>query len=190
MAYTQTEKYDRIRAAALAAAGADPVRIVQTVMAREFIGMHGPEHHFLDGAAFLAAYKNAGGSIDLPAALDALAERTRAMPGAMCGLWGVCGAAASVGAALSVIHVTSPLSTDEYYKDNMELTSRILARMSSIGGARCCKRNAFLALSIGAAFMREKYGVPMQTGRIECTFSAQNRQCLGTKCPFHAETVS
>lgn len=182
---TLEEKYDAIRETVLSSTQSNPVKIALTAMEKDFVNIHGPEHHFLDGAAFLAAYRNAGGDIDLNAALDRLAERARQMPGAMCGYWGVCGSAASVGAALSVIHGTSPLSTDEYYKDNLEFVSRVLAAMSKIGGARCCKRNAFLSLSAGAAFVHEKYGIPMQTEPIECPFSAQNKQCLGEKCPFH-----
>lgn len=75
---------------ALAAIGRDPVRIAHEIMRRDTINMHGPEHHFLDGAAFLAAYRNAGGEIDLDKALDELAKRTVKMPGAMCGQLPLC----------------------------------------------------------------------------------------------------
>ena len=61
MDYTLEEKYARIREDALAAIGRDSVRIAHEIMRRDTISMHGPEHHFLDGAAFLAAYRNAGG---------------------------------------------------------------------------------------------------------------------------------
>lgn len=187
MEYTLQQKYSLIREQVLRAEGKDPVAIARAIMKQGFVNMHGPEHHFLDGAAFLAAYRNAGGEIDLPSALQELAERTSRMPGAMCGQWGVCGSAAAVGAALSVIHKTGPLSTDEFYKDNMEYTSSVIAAMSKIGGARCCKRNAFLSLSRGAAFVREKYGIGMECGEILCDFYGENRQCLGKKCPFHPQ---
>ena len=185
MDYTLEEKYARIREDALAAIGCDPVHIAHEIMRRDYINMHGPEHHFLDGAAFLAAYRNGGGEIDLDKALDELAKRTVKMPGAMCGQWGICGSAASVGAALAVIHGTGPLSTDEFYKDNMRLTSAVIAKMGEIGGARCCKRNAYLSLSISAAFVREKYGIPMETAPIVCDDFSRNRQCIGSCCPFH-----
>lgn len=185
MEYTMQEKYTLIQEEIVKIRSKNPVTIVREMMGRAFISLHGPEHHFLDGAAFLTAYKNAGGEIDLVACLDELARRAEKMPGAMCGYWGVCGSAASVGAALSVIHGTQPLSTDGYYKDNMEYTSAVLAKMSEIGGARCCKRNAFLSLSYAAEFVKEKYGVPMETAEIVCEFSPKNKQCLGEKCPFH-----
>lgn len=65
--------------------------------------MHGPEHHILDGASLLVAYKNAGGNIDIENALEKLMSEGLRMPGAMCGLWGICGAITSIGAALSII---------------------------------------------------------------------------------------
>lgn len=181
---TYTEKYDLIRKAVLNTESNDPIEIVKSVMKSDFISIHGPEHHFLDGAAFIAAFKNAGGDIDVEKCLDELEKRALTMPGAMCGYWGVCGAAASVGAALSSIHGTGPLSTDDFYKDNMEYTSSVISAMSKIGGARCCKRHAFLALTIGAEFTNKKYGVSMKVKPFKCEFSAQNAQCLADKCPF------
>ena len=133
MDYTLEEKYARIREDALAAIGCDPVHIAHEIVHRDYVNMHGPEHHFLDGAAFLAAYRNSGGEIDLDKALDELAKRTVKMPGEMCGQWGVCGSAASVG----------------------------------------------------AAFVREKYGIPMEAVPIICDDSARNVQCIGERCPFY-----
>ena len=50
--------------------------------------MHGPEHHILDGACLLVAFKNAGGEIDLDDALNKIMIEGLRMPGAMCGFWG------------------------------------------------------------------------------------------------------
>jgi hypothetical protein len=86
--------------------------------------MHGPEHHVLDDAAVLTAYRNAGGDIDLPAALAELMSRGLQMPGAMCGRWGVCGATASVSAALSILEATGPLTSDDSWGSHMVYTSR------------------------------------------------------------------
>ena len=47
----------------------DPAAIIGKMMAMPFCHMHGPEHHVMVGAALLTAYRNAGGDIDLPAAL-------------------------------------------------------------------------------------------------------------------------
>lgn len=188
MQYSLEEKYNRIKSEIVNIKSANPIEVVQEMMRRDCIAIHGPEHHFLDGAALLTAYYNAGGNIDLRGCLDALAERSIKMPGAMCAYWGVCGSVASVGAVLSIIHDTQPLSSDEYYKDNLQLTSTILSKMSKIGGPRCCKRNAFLSLSHAVDFIREKYGVEMTMDKIVCEFSPLNKQCIGGKCPFFAKT--
>ena len=118
---TLNEKYELIQTALEKETSLDPVKIAQAVMRNNFVSMHGPEHHFLDGAAFLKAYQNAGGEIDLPHCLEELKNRSIKMPGAMCGYWGVCGSLASVGAALSIVHGTGPLSNDSFYQDHMQV---------------------------------------------------------------------
>ena len=185
MDYTIENKYRLIKEELVKSTSKDPIEIVKEIMHKDFVNIHGPEHHFPDGAAFLVAYNNAGGNIDVVRCLDELAKRTIKMPGAMCGYWGICGSLASIGAALSIIHGTGPLSADEFYKHNMEYTSKVLADMSKIGGARCCKRNAFLSLSHAVKFVGEKYGIKMEIQKIECEFSPLNAQCLRDKCPFY-----
>ncbi|MGN0771818.1 MAG: DUF5714 domain-containing protein [Christensenellales bacterium] len=185
MDYSLDEKYEIIKKDIVVIKSCSPIEIVKEMMHKDCIAIHGPEHHFLDGAAFLTAYSNAGGNIDLELCLDNLAQRTQKMPGAMCAYWGVCGSVASVGAALSIIHDTQPLSNNQYYKDNLDFTSRVLAKMSAIGGPRCCKRNAFLSLSYACEFVREKYNVQLDSDIISCDFSSLNKQCIGDRCPFN-----
>lgn len=186
MNYTLEQKYALIKEELLKTNLKDPVKIAKSIMHKDYISPNGVEHHFLDGACFLTAYKNAGGQINLEEDLDKLMERSKQMPGATCGYWGVCGSCSSVGASLSIIHSTGPLTDNDYYKDNMELTSLILNKMSKIGGPRCCKRNAFIALSTGAEFIFKKYGVKMELpDKIICEFSSNNPQCLKERCPFN-----
>lgn len=185
MSYCLEEKYILIKELILKEVSNNPIKIAKSIMHKDFINIHGPEHHYLDGAAFLVAYKNAGGFIDIDPALDELANRTIKMPGAMCGQWGICGSTASVGAALSIIHKTGPLSSDDFYKDHMEYTSAVICAMSKIGGPRCCKRNAFLSLSYGIKLVKEKYGVKMEVEDIICEFSSFNQQCIKCRCPFY-----
>ena len=186
--FSLEEKYRLIKNDIVNIKYKNPIETVKEMMKKDYISIHGPEHHFLDGAAFIVAYGNAVGETDIFRYLDEFERRTTKMPGGMCAYWGICGAAASVGAALSVIHGTSPLSTDEFYKDNLKYTSSVLAKMSEIGGARCCKRNAFLALSYGVKFVRENYDIDMETSDIVCEFSHFNKQCLKNKCPFYKKS--
>jgi hypothetical protein len=184
MEYTLIDKYQLIKNEILKCSSKNPIDIIKTIMHKEFINITGPEHHYLDGASFLVAYKNAGGNINVDKSLEMLAERTIKMPGAMCGYWGVCGSVTSVGAALSIIHETGPLTSNQYYSDNMEFTSFVINRMSEIGGPRCCKRNAFLSLECAVKFVKEKYGIEMELNETSCEFTKFNKQCIGVKCPF------
>lgn len=190
MEYTLENKYRLIKEEVIKQKSKNPIEIVKLVMHKDFINIHGPEHHFLDGASFLVAYKNASGQIDLNEALNMLQERTIKMPGAMCGFWGICGSSSSIGAALSIIHNTGPLSSNDFYKDNMEYTSSVIKRMSEIGGPRCCKRNAFLSIIYGVKFVEKKYGIKMDLDEVKCEFSSWNKQCIGIKCPFYKDKIS
>ena len=187
MEYTIKQKYELIINEVIKAKSCNPIEIVKEIMHKDYINIHGPEHHFLDGAAFLASYKNAGGQLDLNNALAELQERTIKMPGAMCGLWGVCGSTTSIGAALSIIHSTGPLSSDNFYKEHMKYTSSCIDKMSEIGGPRCCKRNAFLSIETAIKFVAENYGIKMESNKISCEFTNWNKQCIKKRCPFFVE---
>lgn len=163
-----------------------PTEIFEHITAKGYVNMHGPEHHILDGACLLTAYRNAGGSLDLDAALDKLCAEGLRMPGAMCGLWGVCGAVTSVGAALAIIDGTGPLSADGTWGGHMAFTSAAIAELGRIDGPRCCKRDAMVALKNGIEYVNAHYPVRLEWVQPVCRWSQQNMQCIGTRCPFHA----
>ena len=83
---TLEERGQKIIDACLAEKSTSPYEIFRNVARRDFVRMHGPEHHVLDGAAVLTAYRNAGGNVDLPAALNELMSRGLQMPGGSCTL--------------------------------------------------------------------------------------------------------
>ena len=139
----------------------------------------------LDGAALLTAFYNAGANIDLQNSLNELMRRGLQMPGATCGMWGVCGAVSSMGAALSIIDGTGPLSADESWGKHMEFTSKALSSLSKVGGPRCCKRDAFLSFQRAIEYINENYNVKIESSRIECKYSEKNEQCIKEKCPFY-----
>ena len=178
------DKYTFIKDECLKATTKDPIELIFEIMQKDYISIHGPEHHVLDGSCFLTALHNAGMDFDLENALEEMYERGRKMPGATCGQWGLCGSSASVGAALAIIHETGPLSHNQYYKDNLNLVSQALSRIAAVGGPRCCKRNAFLSLQTAIDFVKEHYAVELPKSKITCIFSKKNQQCLGAECPF------
>lgn len=163
----------------------DPVSIFRELAAKEFIRIHGPEHHILDGACILTAFYNAGGNIDLEAGLNWMVQQGMKMPGAACAHWGVCGAVTSIGAALSFIDGTGPLSVDGTWGNHMKFTSQALAAVGELNGPRCCKRDAFASFEKAVEYIREYYGIILPMEKIVCSFSAENRQCIMERCPYH-----
>ena len=137
--------------------GTNPVVIFKQITEKEYISIHGPEHHILDGASLLVAYKNAGGEIDLEQALDRLMAEGVRMPGAMCGLWG----------------------------NHMQFTSKAIGELGTINGPRCCKRDAMIAFKNGIDYVNAHYGVTLQYEQMQCGFTDFNEQCIKERCPFH-----
>ncbi len=186
MDYTMNEKIGRIKKECLNNAEKDPVKLFCKIAKMDFVSIHGPEHHFLDGACVLTAFYNSGGNIDLEHSLEKLSEQSGKMPGAMCGMWGVCGAVTSVGAALAIIDNTGPLSKNDWGL-HMQYTSKAVLEISKTGGPRCCKRDAFFAMKSAVEFMNENYNVNIPLSEIACAFSSKNEQCLKGRCPFYGK---
>ena len=107
----------------------------------------------------------------------------------MCGFWGICGSVASLGACLSIIDETGPLSNDVSYSKHMDFTSKLINKMSKIGGPRCCKRNAFLALIAAIDYAKENYNINIHIDKFKCIYSPLNIECLHEKCPFFNKEV-
>lgn len=77
-----TKGIDQVLTLCLETTSANPVEILDHLMAQPFCHMHGPEHHILVGASLLTAYRNAGGEIDLAPALVELQRRGSTSPAA------------------------------------------------------------------------------------------------------------
>ena len=92
----------------------NPFEIMDLLMRQPFCHMHGPEHHIMVGSALLAAYRNAGGEIELAPALLEMYQRGKSVPGGACGFWGACGAGISAGMFVSIISKSTPLSKEAF----------------------------------------------------------------------------
>lgn len=163
---------------------ADPIAVFEQLVSTPGIYMHGPEHHVLVTAALLTAYKNAGGDIDLDAALREALERCTEVPGGACGFWGACGACIGCGIFASIVMGTTPLDADTWGAAN-GATAAALSVAAAVGGPRCCKRNSYIALTSGAKFAAEHLGVRMDVSAPRCTRCGLNAQCIGPRCPFN-----
>ncbi len=163
----------------------NPIAIFRQIAKQDWIGMHGPEHHMLDGACLLTAFYHAGGDIELSEALHKLATESKKMPGAICGLWGVCGSVTSMGAALAIIDGTGPLTTDDSWGNHMLFSSEALQSMAKVGGPRCCKRNAMLSFYAAINYINSYYPVKLEKEKFVCDFYRENEQCIKGRCPFY-----
>lgn len=165
------------------------VEILQQIMSDKSVYPNGPEHHTLIGASVMTAYVNAGGKInggamDLEVALKELVARSLQVPGGACGFWGCCGAATSVGQALSIINGSTPMATGEWAQCQ-RLTSTVLGHLANYGGPRCCKRTGFTAVLDATDFLNEHFNVQMEhPEKVTCTFCGGNAQCLREQCPY------
>jgi len=178
-----TKGMDAIISLCLNEPSKNPVEIMEKLMAEPFCHMHGPEHHVMVGAALLTAYKNAGGELDLNAALAEMINRGKAVPGGVCGFWGACGAGISSGMFVSILSKSTPLAQEPWGLSN-RMTSKSLEEIGKVGGPRCCKRDSYLSILAAIDFVKEHFGVEMEKPAIVCSHFSGNNQCIGNRCPF------
>ncbi|WP_242394146.1 DUF5714 domain-containing protein [Anaeromyxobacter oryzisoli] len=175
---------DVIERVCLATEDTDPLAISRALMRHPTLKMHGPEHHLLVPAAFLAALANARGEPGEKRRLLAEARRrSEPVAGGFCGFQGACGAAIGAGIAVSLATGATPLSVEPWSLANAA-TARALDALARVGGPRCCKRNSWLVLLTLVRFAREHLGVTLGGRGEPCTFASMNRECIGERCPF------
>lgn len=173
-----------ITAVALSSKSKNPIEIATEMMKSPHISMHGPEHHYLVPAALLAACHNAGGTFNLSRALGQARQRTRNVPGGICGMWGSCGAGVGAGIFTSIITGATPLATDSWSLANLA-TSKCLCEISKNGGPRCCKRNTFLAITEMIPLIKQHFGFNLESqDSIKCSFFKDNHECRGLACLY------
>ena len=161
----------------------NPIVVLDKMMAMPFCHMHGPEHHVMVGMALLTAYRNSGGEIGLEKSLIEMNSRGQSVPGGACGFWGACGAGISAGMFVSIITGSTPLGKDNFGLAH-KMTAKALGAIGEVGGPRCCKRDSYLSISEAIDFVRENMGIAMEKTDIVCSYSSQNNQCIGKRCPF------
>ena len=178
-----TQGLDSIIGLCMKETSKNPIEIVEHMMAMPFCHMHGPEHHVMVGCALLTAYQNAGGDIALHSALTEMMNRGKSIPGGACGFWGACGAGISAGMFISIVTGSTPLKNKEWGLSNA-MTSEALGAIAALGGPRCCKRNSYTAIVKAVEFVKVNLGIEMELGKIQCTHSEENNQCIMERCPF------
>lgn len=151
--------------------------------------MHCPEHHYLMPAVLLTTYRRLQGDdrARLEKDLGTALARARNVLGGFCGLYGACGACVGTGIFLSVFLDVAPYSKDGW-DDANRITSQCLAAVADIGGPRCCKRVCYTALRTAVGYMKEHFRLDAgEAPEVVCSRHAQNRECLGGRCPYYPE---
>jgi len=162
----------------------DPIKLFEDVIRMPKVHMHGPEHHFIIPLVLLTAFRNCGGKLNYDSSMLEAYKRASQAPGGICGNWGVCGAAAGAGIYASIILGSNPLNK-EVWPVPQKLASDILARLSGIGGPRCCKRTGRVAIQMAAKFTSQLCGVEIKTGHASCGYFLRNRECIKEDCPYY-----
>ena len=101
---------------------------------------------------------------------------------------GVCGAAAGTGIYVSLLTDATPLNGKSWDLPQ-RMTMQSLAPMVEVGGPRCCKRTCRLAIEEAVKCTKEQFGIEMPVSRSDCTHMKNNRECLGTRCPFSGKKL-
>jgi len=161
---------------------ADPIEILEKVMAHPAVPMHGPEHHAMVPAIIVTAVKNAGYPVP-EGAVEKAIERGSKVPGGWCGFYGACGGGIGVGTAVSVLTGATPLTGKTRALAN-EATAFALQQMVD-GGARCCKRASRQALEAAVEFLRTRMGINLKMNRkIRCQYVKRNKECIREECQY------
>jgi len=158
--------------------------LLATVRAHQSVAMHGPEHHAIVPAVILTCYRNLGGAVT-DEQLASVITRGAKIPGGFCGFAGTCGAAVGVGIAFAALIGSSPVKADER-ATSLRVTQAVLGALAELQAARCCQRDAWVALAAAAELSVELLDRPLiAAGGWTCQQSERNRQCLGPSCPLH-----
>ncbi len=168
---------------ALASTETDLLSLFEEIRSHPAIPANGPEYHALVPAVILAAYRNSGGQLTDDELIAGLRRGTQ-VAGGSCAFWGVCGAAAGVGIAFSLILKANPL--DGPSRQAVQNAScQVLAEISALPLARCCRRDCWLALGQAAKLSGSLLPVTLKAeGVFVCNQTGINQECAGALCPW------
>ncbi len=147
------------------------------------IPLHGPQYHGLAAGVVLATYRNLGGEVS-PGTIETGIRRGSAPMGGACGFTGACGSVIGIGVAFSLILDANPLKPVER-QHVMRAVSEIAAATAEVRGARCCRRDTWVALRKAAELSAGLLPIPLRAeADIGCAQQKENAQCIGEECPL------
>ena len=97
---------------------------------------------------------------------------------------GICGAAVGVGIAYALILESNPVKPVER-KIVQGVTGAVLTEIANHEAARCCQRDAWIALKKAADLSKEYLPVPLKAETVlTCRQQGKNRECIREVCPL------
>ena len=176
-------KWHKICKVCLSEKSKNPIEIMCALMDLDFCNIHGCEHHTMVAAALLTAYFNTISDTDskvpmnLEEALRKLESVSELTIGGGCDYWKNCGAIDGAYKFWNVISESDSIP--------ISLLIEIGNAVGSVGGPRCCKRSAYLAIIKATELVRKHLGVEMELPDIlACKYSTRNTDCIKEDCPF------
>lgn len=161
----------------------DMVALFKHIRTHRSVSVHGPEHHAMVAAVILTTYRNLGGEVSDEKIQKAI-KRGAAIAGGSCGLAGVCGAAMGVGIAFGALIGSSPKKADKR-QQLLQLTSGVLDEIAAMRAARCCQRDAYLALREAAEISQLHLDIKLLADEpYPCQQTHLNKQCAEEICPL------
>ncbi|MGQ9721864.1 MAG: DUF5714 domain-containing protein [Candidatus Jordarchaeum sp.] len=161
----------------------NPYELANLIMRHPAIPMHSPIHHYLVPAVLLTALKNVG--CELPRrAINIAIKRGKKIPYGTCGSWGVCGAGAGVGIAMSVL-TRATYKSDTERARSLDASGESLISISKLGGPRCCKASVYASIKSAISFLEKNFKIKLPSNFEECPFSSYNEECKKDKCEYY-----
>ena len=143
--------------------------------------VHADWHHYLVPGVILSSLRNCGYAITDKDIQEGM-YRGENFPGGSCGFAGTCGGAFSVGVVMSIINRATPLHEEER-SESMEAVIETLNEIKKYP-RRCCKRSSYAAILKAIEFLQKHGYNKIPKENIKCSWSSQNKMCLGVKCPY------
>ena len=172
----------------------DPVEIFQNLMeelrelwdASDELPFHGPWHHGIIPAVLLQSLRNNGSTISIEDIKESYGRGLK-IPAGSCGFCGICGGGSGVGIALSIATKTTPFH-EKQRSLVFEASQQTLKKIGILGGPRCCRLSAYVALEKGTEFL-SKAGFTIELKKLTgyCKVYERNAQCHTTRCPYYSK---
>jgi len=161
----------------------DPIKLFLEIRQHPSIPLHGPQYHALVPGVLLACLRNAGQSVTQGQLRSAI-QRGGEVSGGSCGFIGICGAAAGIGIAFSILLEATPLNASARHTVQ-GIVQQVLAQIAGYKAARCCQRDCWIALRVGMQLAGELWILHLPIVLpFACSQMARNKECLGIECPL------